>query len=90
MQEFTKKLAENIFNISVILDKYFQLQKLGLLSRPSFCSFVMVWTKIILAKKSIYDVNSHQLMLQLMTFPVSGCTKLIVSLRATALAQRVR
>ena len=30
MQEFTKKLAANTYNPSVILDKYFQLQKPGL------------------------------------------------------------
>ncbi|BAY86904.1 hypothetical protein NIES267_64150 [Calothrix parasitica NIES-267] len=39
MQEFTKKLAGNSFNILVILDKYFQLQKLGLLSQPGFYGF---------------------------------------------------
>lgn len=29
MQEFTKKLALNVFDISVTVDKYFQLQKPG-------------------------------------------------------------
>ena len=39
MQEFTKKLAGNILNISVILDKYFQIQKLGCLGQPCFMLF---------------------------------------------------
>ncbi|MGB3637471.1 MAG: hypothetical protein WBA39_07830 [Rivularia sp. (in: cyanobacteria)] len=39
MQEFTKKLANYVFTMPVILDKYFQLQKLGLSGKPSFCSF---------------------------------------------------
>lgn len=42
MQEFTKKLAENIFNISVILDKYFQLQKPGLAELTGFFGFIVV------------------------------------------------
>ncbi len=47
MQEFTKKLASYVFDMPVILDKYFQLQKLGLLGKPSFCSFSQCYQTLL-------------------------------------------